>query len=620
MGMNKQTSKNIPFLDGLKGLSILAIIIYYMFQYALPGGYIAVNLFLFLAGFFNIRHFYLADLEGKQIKAGPFYKRRLSRLFFPLLAMVLITAAIVMVFGRDLFFNLTQMGLSGLFFVNNYYQIFNQQSYFEQAANLSIYTHLWYVSLYAQLVLLTPLLMRLFYRWHRRADIAINMFLITSIVSAALMAYWYIRGNGDPSRVYYDVLTRMFAFTLGGATGLFLPKNLTNSKRLKLGSEIALNLLSTVAMISMLLMAKFMYGTQPFAYKYGMLLFTLASMIFVLFTIYPHNWWNQLLSWKPLVKIGQRSYSYYLWFYPIYMLTPVLFPFLNKHLALHIIVQFLLIAGIGEASYLIFEKKKWSLPIGQDFNLRKARYQWKYLMDHPQELRGIKIGTIAYMIFAVVGGVAIIAAPESRGNVAKELQEVIEHNQQIAKDSSQEETQSESGRAPINYIEGLDQQVSLHANALEATFIGDSILISSMEQIQTIFPNSGVDGAIGRQLYESTDVIHSLNNQGLLNPTVVVLLGSNGTFSQGQLNDFITSIGDDHEIFFVNLNLDRPWNSDVNNRLQKASDQYGYVKLIDWQAHSTGHGEWFYEDKIHPNKEGALELAKFIAEEIYRQR
>src|SRR5699024_6200042 len=89
------------------------------------------------------------------------------------------------------------------------------------------------------------------------------------------------------------------------------------------------------------------------------------------------------------------------------------------------------------------------------------------------------------------------------------------------------------------------------------TFVGDSTLLASTKLIQNVFPKAVINGEVGRQLYNSVSVVNSLDQSGLLKPTVVTMMGSNGTFTAGQINDYIEAIGPEHDVFFVTSDTKR---------------------------------------------------------------
>lgn len=614
MNTNNQAQR-LNVFDGYKGLSIISILMYYFFQHILPGGYLAVNFFLLIAGFFNFRHFYIADQKGTPTRAITFYLKRLERLFFPMLAVILSTGTFILLFARNFMSNLRNMGLTSLLFINNYYQIINNQSYFVQAANPSPFTHLWYVSLLAQLILLTPLLIFLFYSWHRKPSITVNLLLIAAALSAFFLGYSYSE-NTDPTGIYYGLLTRAFAYLLGGALGLLFPAQL-NPKPLKGKVMWIFNVVGFICIVSLYIMMKFMYGTQPFAYRFGMTLFTIVSAILVIVTIHPSSIWNKIISFPVFTFLGKRSLSYYLWYYPVYLIFAQAIRPLGLPFWPNMIVQLVALVVLSEINYQLFEIRKVSLPIGQDFNWRKTKYQLNFLRNHPNELVNIKIITGIYAVVFLLGSIGILAAPEAKDDTVNIVQQVIEQNQEIANQTQTEKSQSNK---VVNNIDGLEQHEHLYANGLDVTFIGDSVLLASTESIKRVFPKAIISGEVGRQLYNSVSVVESLKNQDLLMSSVVVILGSNGTFTPGQIDDFINAMGPERDIFFVTATAVRSWVPDANHQLFAAAQRFGNVNIIDWASYSNDQPDWQLDDFGHLSETGSEELAKFIASEIFRQR
>lgn len=607
--------QRLKVFDGLKGISILLIISYYFFQHLMPGGYLAVNTFLAIGGFFNIRHFYQKELTGQSYKVGRFYRARIERIFFPLLTMIITVGTYILLFARDYLFNLRNMALSSLVFVNNYYQIMNEQSYFIQAANPSPFVHLWYISLFVQLMLLTPLLTAGLYRWHKRPTVAAGFMLLLGFVSAVLMGYLYQPG-ADPTRIYYSIDTRAFSYFFGGALGFLLPIQL-NPAPLSKKARWIFDGLSVVFAALLFAMAKYMYGTQPLAYRFGMQLFTILSLGLMVTALHPQTWMNRFIGSRLFSFFGKRSLSYYLWFYPVHLLMPENISWLNQNLLLNLLIQFLIIMLLAEVSYRLFENHQIDLPIGQSFNWKKTKYQINYLLKHPGQLKRIKAFTVTYTLFFVLGSLSILAAPEQRNEKAKEIAETIEKNQEVVKDS--QEKRDEVNRV-INNIEGLGRKELLYANALDVTFIGDSVFLSAADKLKEVFPQGIIEANVGQQLYNSGVLVNSMKQMELLKPTVVVYLGNNGTYTRAQLDDFIELVGSDHRIYFLTSSINRPWIADANKQLQNASERYGNVNLLDWASVAKEHPEWFVEDEVHLSTQGALEMAKFIANELYKLR
>lgn len=607
--------QRLNVFDGLKGIAILLVIAYYFFQHIMPGGYLAVNTFLAIGGFFNIRHFYRKELTGQPYRVGRFYRQRIERIFFPLLAMLVTTGTYIILFARNYLFNLRNMAFSSLLFVNNYYQIFNKQSYFIQAANPSPFVHLWYISLFGQLIFITPLLMVGLYRWHKRPASAASFMVMLGIVSAVLMGYLYQPG-ADPTRIYYGLDTRLFSYLFGGALGFLLPIQL-NPSPISKKTRWILDGISVAFFMLLFAMAKYMYGTQPFAYRFGMQLFTILSLGLMVTALHPDVWMNKLIGSSVFRFFGKRSLSYYLWFYPVHLLMPENIAWLNKNLLVNFSIQFIIIMLLAEISYRLFENRQIDLPIGQSFNWKKTKYQINYLLNHPGKLRAIKIITSVYTLIFILGSLSIIAAPEQRNDAAKEIEETIQKNQEVVKDSQEK---SQEANRVINNIEGLGRKELLYANALDVSFIGDSVFLSAADKLKEVFPQAVIEANVGQQLYNSGVLVSSMKQMDLLNPVVVVYLGNNGTYTRAQLDDFIELIGPDHRIYFLTSPINRSWITDANNQLQSASDRYDNVNLLDWASVAKDQPNWFVEDEVHPSSQGALEMAKFIANELYKLR
>ena len=364
------------------------------------------------------------------------------------------------------------------------------------------------------------------------------------------------------------------------------------------------------------LMMAFMYGTQGFAYYFGMFLYTFILGVFFVILAQPTSIWHRLLAFKPLACLGRRSYSYYLWFYPIYLLVPKISFFRNVSYQWMFVIQFIIILIFSEVSYRIFERKQLDLPIGQDFNYKKMRHQFNILSRSGKALVSVKIMTFIYIFVAVFGILGLIQSKSATDDI-NELETLIKTNQNDLALNQQPSTENRA----INNIEGLSQEVLLYANGLGITFFGDSTLLSSANQLRAVFPKAIIDGQIGRQLYNSYRDLATMQEQGLIEDTIVFMLGANGTFNQMQIDDIISMLGNQQQIYFVTSNAQRTWTVDANQQLKRASERYGNVQVIDWASYSAGKDEWLREsDHAHPTTVGAQEMAKFIAQEIYRLR
>ena len=148
------------------------------------------------------------------------------------------------------------------------------------------------------------------------------------------------------------------------------------------------------------------------------------------------------------------------------------------------------------------------------------------------------------------------------------------------------------------------------------TAVGDSVMLAASDALQGSFPTTYVDAAVGRQVSDAVIVLDWMAEHERLGDIVVIALGSNGAFPDGEIERLITKLGNERQIFFVNTNVPRYWKDTVNNTLQQAQHTYSNVHVIDWNTAATQRANVFYEDGIHPNKEGALYYAEVIKKGI----
>ena len=593
--------KRVAALDGFKGMMILAIVGYYYFQNYLPGGFFAVNAFFAVGG-------YLAFRDNKHL----FHKKpvewhfssKLSRLWLPMLFMIIGTVAFLFIALPEQLKNIRMMSLSSLVFFNNYYQIINQQSYFVQSINPSPFVHLWYVSLYFQLMLIAVGIRKIFNRLNLLRMQESLVLLILSILSAIFMTVMYVIQK-DPSYIYYAISTRIFSFLLGGVLSYFTEGQLSLSLPKSKSSSLFTQLIGVVALLLMGWMILSFNGVQDETYLYGMQLFSIVSIVFLWSILHENSVLNYFLRFRGFTFFGRRSFSYYLWFYPVHMFAPY-FQNGEESNVVFLGIQMLCIILLSEITYKIFETKQWLVPLGQSFSFMSIHHFVMRELPPVKKMMGMAF-SFTYIILIGLAFVGFFQSTTETNLVAQQLENVIKRNQELIEQTTQEESTTVDPNKEIQLKEQIAQE--------PVTFVGDSILLAAADKIQEIFPKAIIDGKIGRQLYSSPATLQELISKDKMANRVVTLLGTNGTFSQKQLDEYIRTLGD-RELYFVTIFAPVKWNNEVNQQLQEAKTRHANVHIIDWYEFAKNHAEWFYEDKIHPNTQGAEELAQYSLESI----
>jgi peptidoglycan/LPS O-acetylase OafA/YrhL len=291
-----------PFFDGLRGISILAVIIFHLDFFWFRGGFLGVDIFFVLSGFLITVLLYQEWQQNGTISLKNFYIRRGLRLF-PALALVLIVVTIVT--GEY------KPSLYALSYCANWVQAFTGYK------SLGVLTHTWSLAVEEQFYLLWPLLfvaiMKLGLK--RRAIVILLLALIAAVaINRAAQEY-----AGQPIyRVYNGFDTRADALLLGCLTGLLV------SWQVKLKSWLARAIIHYGAIgASLMIMMLSLRVTYLTRYMYyGLFTVVAAGVCVILYRLLdtPPKIILRLLENPVLVWIGRVSYGLYLWHLVIFML------------------------------------------------------------------------------------------------------------------------------------------------------------------------------------------------------------------------------------------------------------------------------------------------------------
>ncbi|EJE1827173.1 acetyltransferase, partial [Listeria monocytogenes] len=133
--------------------------------------------------------------------------------------------------------------------------------------------------------------------------------------------------------------------------------------------------------------------------------------------------------------------------------------------------------------------------------------------------------------------------------------------------------------------------------------IGDSVMLDIEPYLKEAVPNITIDGLVGRQLRDAITTATGYKKFNSENSSVILELGTNGPFTEEQLNDLLDQF-DKATIYLVNTRVPRGWQSDVNKSIANASSRPN-VTVVDWYSRSSGQSQYFAPDGVHLTKSGA---------------
>ena len=620
--MNKRlkTSRYITGFDGIRTLAVIGVILYHLLPTQMRGGYLGVPVFFVVSGYL------ITDLlrqewdQNGRIAVKDFYVRRMKRLYPGMVVMLLLSAAYITLFQRNLLNNLRGVVVSSLLYVNNWWQINHGLSYFDRFGNESPFTHLWSLAVEGQNYLIWPLLFILLMKLVKNRGTIFKIVIGCSLLSALLLAIWYSPG-ADPTRVYYGTDTRLFSIWMGSALAFIWPSTHLKKEIPKKAKRV-LNLAGGLSFIGLVITFFVLDDHLSFVYYGGMLLVSLLCTILVAVTAHPGASLNRWLT-NPLFSfIGKRSYGIYLYQFPVMIFYEAKIGNVGENVLLHTLIEIVLILLISELSYRFIENPLRKFHYKDTFRTVRNWFSKPVISrQKPWLLPGLLVSLVAlYGIATAPVNYVDAQQQQLKENIAAN-KKAAEQTQKNANGSDTESTGDNSSKATeaeqsVMEKYGLTEAQVKKAEELEITAFGDSVMLDATADLQEIFPKAVVDGDVGRQLYESPELIKALKEKDLLRDTVLIGLGTNGSFTETQFDNLMKEIGD-RKVYWINVRVPtQRWQNEVNSMLEKMAAKYDNMTLIDWYDLSNEHEEWFYEDRVHPNPDGMLQYCTLVSQAI----
>ena len=607
--MNELKKRSIG-IDIIKAISLISVIIYHIYEY--KGTYIGVVLFFVISGYLITEILY--ERDDSYFK---FIKRRYTKIFPPLIAVLTLSCLAFYYFYGFINLKLIFNSLSSLFGLSNIYQIYSGMSYFERSGDLFPLLHTWSLSIEIQFYVIFPFLIYLFKKLKLNTKFIAAIILILSLISGGIMFYKEYM-NYDISAIYYGTDTRIFSILIGSAFYFIFKDEELKLKKVNIVSYIFLGLI-------ILIVLSVDYSSKSNYYGLLYLISILGGFITVTSIKTGFLDFNSLMA-KPLSKLGEHSYVYYLWQYPIMVYSLEYFKWSDIDYYYTVVLQIIILIVLSEISYkFLIETKQGSiilrriflviyvailvfLPISTESNSEEVQNRANEIDNNlitddfngithnstKKEYDSLRIDNVDYIVDRLLLEEITSFEEQQDKKIEKKVDEVVEKKEDKDKID--------------NSIEGKDY-----------TFIGDSVMKMGEPYIKEIFKDANIDAKVSRQFTDLPKVLEALKDSKKLKNIVVIHLGTNGVINK---ESFETSMKllDGKTIYLMNTVVPKPWEKSVNKNLEEWSADYNNITIIDWYKYAKGEKKLFYKDATHPKPEGAKKYAEFILESIKEKK
>lgn len=320
--MSKVVSQSQHFrfdIQGLRGIAVLLVVIYHT-GVALPGGYIGVDMFFVISGFVITQLLVRETHATNKISLIDFYSRRVRRIL-PAVSFTIVGTLFLSIFALSPFGEQQQIAetaRASTFFAANFY-FYLQDSYWALGENPL--RHLWSLAVEEQFYIFFPVLLLTFHKLKIKVTsrISIAILLITAFASF-IVSYYLSLGSQILPRpelfAFFGTPWRIWQF-LAGALVALAPRPKMSLEKLALPSIAASAMLLGWASISF-------NSYTPFPGSAA--LAPVASTMAFIYFGQSRNFLTKIISAKPLQAVGDISYSWYLWHWPLIVFARRVFP------------------------------------------------------------------------------------------------------------------------------------------------------------------------------------------------------------------------------------------------------------------------------------------------------
>ena len=579
--MSRPQDNRLPYLPGIDALRAIAVLVVFLYHAGvgwMPGGFLGVDVFFVISGYLITSLLLSERRRTGTVRLGQFWLRRARRLLPAVGVLIAVTMIVAAIVEPDRVGELRGDAIASLAYVANWHFIFEHQSYFEQFQRPSLFRHLWSLSVEEQFYLFWPLAFAGGMALLGRKRLLVG---VLAGAAASLALTWILFDPNDASRVYYGTDTHAAGLLIGVALALVWSPWQRRRATPGRWSGPALDAIGALALGYLALCFLRVHDYDLALFHGGYLWLALASAAVIAVVAHPSARLGSLLAQPPLVWLGLRSYSFYLWHWPVLALTR---PGLDVALPRGVLIplQLLAVLALADLSYRFVElpfrgkRKLFSLPDG-----------W------------LRVGrpALAFSVVAIVALVGWSGVASSGGS----SNSAAASTAKFAKVSTK----------PVSLHE------STHGNKPpRIVAFGDSVMIGAKDKLAARFgPRFSMNAKLGRQADEFVILARRLKRRDGNVNALIIQMGNNGPLYGDEMEELRKATSEVSELFLVTDHAPVSWQGESNHALEEADKTWPHTTLIDWGSVAAAHENLLW-DGIHLTPGGAGVYTRLLSREV----
>ena len=563
----KRGIQHIPAIDGLRAIAVAAVVFYHLGFPWIPGGFLGVDLFFVISGYVITRLLLDSIARSGGLDLRGFYKARARRLLPPMIFMIVVTAFYVTIWAQDSvkrFLTDIPFSLTGSM---NWWLVFKQQDYFEAIGRPPLLQHTWSLAVESQFYLIWPVLLLLILKRFGKKVIPLAALVIALFSGTALfLVSLQLDASSSVSHVYFGTDTHSIGLFLGAALAVsWIPQNFKSEVSNK--AQNFIDFIGVFGLVGILGSFLLIDASSPTAYKIAFPLAAIFGAAIITSIVHPASRFAPILQNRVLLWVGERSYAIYLWHWVVFQITRPRVDIDGQDWAL-IALRILVVLALADISLKLVE-----LPIRSgrvEYWFKGMKYRTTSVRKR-QKIAVFSSISVLLVSLSVLSSVAVVSSNRATEEFQKTLQSEPEFTPPVA--------------------ETVDRSEMIWLT-------GDSVILGIRSAIAEIRPLLGVNARVGRAAPELLEEM-TKDFEKAAGSTIVMDLGNNDLLNEETVRAIFDLVKESPKVVVVNTAVPRAYRDANNELITELAAQYSNIRVVDWNAISTGHPEYFAPDGVH---------------------